>query len=205
LIRNLLLLLAVATVCVGSAWAAENAAIAPGAPADTALGPEILTNEGVVALATAGFSDAFIMEKIRLSDRTRLDVSVGGLSYLRRNAITERLVLFILKCSAEPVSTSPTPAAPAIVPTVIKAKLKMKKIAVPMEAVNVIFVPNGTGLPANAAMPALPSPMLPTVVMQQPSSSYIKPVPANGGPVALPKTAAPATDVAWWQFGDTED
>lgn len=195
MIRNVLLLLV--AIGVSSAWAAENAAVTAVSPVDTAaLTPEILTNEGVVALANAGFSDTFIMEKIRLSDRTRLDVSVGGLSYLRRNAITERLVLFILKRSAEPVSTSPVPAAPAVVPTVIKAKLKMKKIAVPTEAVSVIFIPNGTGLPANAVLPALPNLMLPTVVTQQPNS-YDNPVPASR-PAVLPKTAA-ATNVAWWQ------
>jgi hypothetical protein len=201
LIRNVLLLLAAAVWVSGvsSTWAAENAATMPGNPADTVLTPEILTNEGVVALASAGFSDAFIMEKIRLSDRTRLDVSVGGLSYLRHNAVTERLVLFILKRSAEPLSTSPTPVQPTTVPTVVKAKLKMKKIAVPMEAVDVIFVPNGMGLPANAALPALPNPMFPIVVTQQPSS-YNNPVPATQGrPAVLPKTAPSATDVAWWQ------
>lgn len=176
LIGKILLLFA---VCVGGALAAETA--------EMTLTPEILTNEGVVALANAGFSDAFIMEKIRLSDRTRLDVSVQGLSYLRRNAITEKLVLFILKRSADTTAPAASPATPAPVPTVIKAKLKMKKIAVPMESVSVVFMP--AGLASNTAPPTL-APLL------QPSS-YANPVPANPGAVKV--SQASATNVSWWQ------
>src|SRR2546423_5981531 len=56
---------------------------------------EMLTNEGIVLLSDAGFSDSFIVEKILLS-RTRFDVSAEGLAYLRNNAISEELVRFIL-------------------------------------------------------------------------------------------------------------
>lgn len=181
-IRKASLLFAIAA---GGAFAADNAAPIPPYHPDTALQPEVLTNEGVVALANAGFSDAFIMEKIRLTDRTRLDTSVAGLSYLRRNAITENLVLFILKQNAEPSTTAnsaPT-ATPTVIPTVVKSKLKMKKIAVPMEAVNVIFVPAGSAL-AN------------TSILTQ-GSSYSNPVPASPSIVKLPQM--PVTNAAWWK------
>ncbi|MBV9742745.1 MAG: hypothetical protein JO099_03200 [Acidobacteriia bacterium] len=80
---------------------------------------DILTNEGIVQLSDAGFSDSFIVEKLLLS-RTRFETSVEGLTYLRHNLVSEELVKYILEYSAQsavpvspPVGTSP---ALAVVP-----------------------------------------------------------------------------------------
>ena len=62
---------------------------------------DILTNEGLVILSDAGFSDGFIVEKILLS-RTRFDTSVEGLAYLRRNALSEELVRFVMEHASKP-------------------------------------------------------------------------------------------------------
>jgi len=68
---------------------------------ETSLPRDILTNEGLVILSDAGFSDGFIVEKILLS-RTRFDISVEGLAYLRRNALSEELVRFVMEHSSKP-------------------------------------------------------------------------------------------------------
>lgn len=122
------------SLCAGGVFAAENSTVVTVGRAETVITPELLTNEGIVALANAGFSDAFIVEKILLSDRTRLDVSVEGLAYLRRNAISERLALFIIEHSAQPLIPPAAPLMPAVA-----AKTKMKKVQVPADAINVTF------------------------------------------------------------------
>jgi hypothetical protein len=142
--------------------------------AEPALTPEILTNEGIVALANAGFSDSFIVEKILLSNRTRLDVSVEGLAYLRRNAISENLALFLIEHNAQPLMF--TPAAPLVspvTPVMGTAKVKMKKIKVPADAVNVTFEHAGVAPVATFANPVMAQPRLSRYTPQ------VKPVAAS--------------------------
>jgi hypothetical protein len=112
-----------------------------------ALPPEVLTNDGLITLASAGFSDAFIMQKILLSDRTRFDVSVEGLANLRRNALSESLVLFLVEHTAQPAVTRPSPYMPPITSIAVRSKVKMKKIAVPVvvaDAMNLAVAPMAT-------------------------------------------------------------
>ena len=85
-----------------------------------ALHPEVLTNDGILALANAGFSDTFIRQKIVLTSHTRFDVSVEGLSNLRQNALSESLILFLLEHTAKP-SAPPSAAAPVAPATVAAA------------------------------------------------------------------------------------
>jgi hypothetical protein len=68
---------------------------------------ELLTNEGLVLLSEAGFSDSFIVEKILLS-RTHFDISVEGLAFLRRKEISEELTLFVLKRATQPALAEPS-------------------------------------------------------------------------------------------------
>ena len=56
-----------------------------------AVSRHILTNDGVVALAKAGFDEYFIVERIRTS-RTKLDASVSGLISLKEAGLSEDLI-----------------------------------------------------------------------------------------------------------------
>ena len=57
----------------------------------TALSQHILTNDGVITLAKAGFDELFIVERIRTS-RTRFDMSVEGMVSLKGAGVTEDLI-----------------------------------------------------------------------------------------------------------------
>jgi hypothetical protein len=59
--------------------------------AANAISRHILTNEGVVALAKAGFDEYFIVERIRTS-RTKLDATVQGLISLKDAGLSEDLI-----------------------------------------------------------------------------------------------------------------
>ena len=75
---------------------------------------DVLTNEGIVLLSEAGFSEYFIAQKI-VRSRTRFDTSAEGLAFLGRNAISEKLVLFILDHAAQP--PLPQTIAPVAAPS----------------------------------------------------------------------------------------
>jgi hypothetical protein len=57
----------------------------------TTLSRHVLTNEGVILLAKAGFDELFIIERIRTS-RTRFDTSVDGLVALKQAGVSEDLI-----------------------------------------------------------------------------------------------------------------
>jgi len=59
--------------------------------AEAAVSRHILTNDGVVALAKAGFDEYFIVERIHTS-RTKLDASVQGLILLKEAGLSEDLI-----------------------------------------------------------------------------------------------------------------
>jgi hypothetical protein len=113
---------------------AAGAVLADGTPPvvkarpETALPPDILTNEGVVLLSDAGFSDSFVAVKIHLS-RTRFDTSAEGLAYLRRHSISEELVKFIMEYTAKPVLDASAPQTPLMVPM----KVVTQKVLVPIQ------------------------------------------------------------------------
>lgn len=99
---------------------------------ESKLPRDIMTNEGLVLLSEAGFSDSFIVEKIVLS-RTRFDVSVEGLAYLRQNSLSEELIQFVLEYTARPTITPimthrPVSAPPAQPQKAVKAQ-KTKQVA----------------------------------------------------------------------------
>jgi hypothetical protein len=120
------------TLGVVAGFAADNAIAISSFRTDAPISREIITNESVVTLANAGFSDAFIVEKILTSNRTRFDTSAEGLAYLRMNAIPEDLVQFIVEHAGRPLFASPEP--PAVAP-VLFTELKGKKRAVVQIAV----------------------------------------------------------------------
>lgn len=55
------------------------------------LSRHLLTNQGVIQLAKAGFDELFIVERIRTS-RTRFDTSVEGLIALKQAGVSEDLI-----------------------------------------------------------------------------------------------------------------
>ncbi len=98
-------------------WAVFLFAAATGAAGDTAAAVAdfrpparrtTLTNDGLVALAMAGFSEEFLLRKLATGP-SQLDLSVEGLTYLRQEGLSEELITKILEITAKP----PAPAAPA--------------------------------------------------------------------------------------------
>jgi hypothetical protein len=55
------------------------------------LSRHILTNEGVITLAKAGFDELFIIQRIHTS-RTRFDTTVEGLVALKQAGVSEDLI-----------------------------------------------------------------------------------------------------------------
>ncbi len=125
------------------------------ARAEAGISPEILTNEGVVALADAGYSDAFIVERILTSNRTRFDISSEGLAYMRRNAIPQDLVQFILEHSAQPLFRA-VPVEPAA-PTTVLMKVRGKKMYVPVAPPTTVALTAAPGF-----TPAMPAGVMPS-------------------------------------------
>ena len=128
---------------------------------ETVAPRDVVTNESLVLLSEAGFSDAFIVQKICLS-RTRLDTSPEGLAYLRRNAISEELALFALEYTAKPAVASGT-QAPAIVPVKVAKRKVLVPIAPPAGHNRPAFYPEWYGsapVGAGYGWPAYPQPVV---------------------------------------------
>jgi hypothetical protein len=100
----------------------------------------VLTNEGIVQLSNAGFSDAFIVQKILLS-RTRLDTTVEGLTFLRHKSVSERLIEYVLQHEAQPMPPAAAAGAQAGPPSLVRMKIVKTKLLVPANG-----VPGGSGL-----------------------------------------------------------
>src|SRR5690242_10197283 len=60
-----------------------------------ALPRHVLTNEGIVALAEAGYDEAFLIDLI-LYKQTRFDTTVEGLTFLADNGISKRIVRYMI-------------------------------------------------------------------------------------------------------------
>jgi hypothetical protein len=87
----------------------------------------MLTNEGIVLLARAGFSDQFIMDMIRLKD-TRFDVSAEGLAALAENGLTERLIRCMVAHERKFAPDEARAGAPAAVPIMVR-ETRMRVLA----------------------------------------------------------------------------
>ncbi len=87
-------------------------ALGVSAGAQTApLTQNALTNQDVVTLAKAGFNEEFIIDTISMS-RTRFDTSVSGLAELAKEALTERLIRYMMTAGAAAAPAAATAAAP---------------------------------------------------------------------------------------------
>lgn len=77
---------------------------------------EVLTNESLISLKKAGFSDAILISKIR-SSQTKFDVSTKGLIGLKNAGMSEQVIEAVVNAgsapAAPPAAAAPAPAAPA--------------------------------------------------------------------------------------------
>lgn len=74
----------------------------------------ILTNQGVVALARAGYSEGFIIDIIYLK-QTQFDVSVDGLAWLAKQGLSERVIRTMVTNERKEEQTAIVPATVQIV------------------------------------------------------------------------------------------
>lgn len=102
-----------------------------------ALPRHVLTNEGIVALAEAGYDEAFLIDLI-LYKQTRFDTTVEGLTFLADNGISKRIVRYMIanenKSPGFPVTPAAAPAAepsPRTAAVTTRARLSRQKGPVP--------------------------------------------------------------------------
>ena len=69
---------------------------------------QTLNNEGIVDLARAGFSEAFILDLVQYK-RTKFDTSVEGLTFLAKKGLSERVIRAIVANSDKPEAGSVSP------------------------------------------------------------------------------------------------
>ena len=69
------------------------------------LDRQTLNNEGIVDLARAGFSEAFILDLVQYK-RTKFDTSVDGLTFLAKKGLSERVIRAIVANSDKPEAGS---------------------------------------------------------------------------------------------------
>jgi hypothetical protein len=152
------------------------------------LPPDVLTNEGIAQLSNAGFSDAFIVQKILLS-RTRLDTTVEGLTFLRHSSVSERLIEYILQHEAQPMPPATAPGVQPGPPSLMRMKVVKTKLLVP---VPLNEVPGASGFfhrqaayytVYSGAQPAYALPAHP--LLQSPT------FPGSGAPVLTPAGTQP--------------
>jgi hypothetical protein len=133
-------LLLICVIHTAAALAADTPVVSSVVRDEAPLPPDVLTNAGIVQLSNAGFSDAFIVQKILLS-RTRLDTTVEGLTFLRHNSVSERLIEYILQHEAQPVPPAAAPGVQSGPPALLRMKVVKTKLLVPVND-----VPGGSGL-----------------------------------------------------------
>ncbi len=75
----------------------------------------VLTNQGVVLLAQAGYSERFIIDMI-FHKQTQFDVSVEGLAWLARQGLSERIVRTMVANERKEEEIAIVPATVAVVP-----------------------------------------------------------------------------------------
>ena len=102
-----------ALLCVSvlNLWASDEADSAV-----KVLPRHVLTNQGIVALAEAGYDEAFLIDLI-LYKQTRFDTTVEGLTFLADNGISKRIVRYMIANENKSPGFPVTPAPPAAEPT----------------------------------------------------------------------------------------
>ena len=163
--RPLLISIAILPLLLLRVYAAEpSATVVSGFHPEAGVSRDVLTNEGVVALADAGYSPQFIRQRVRVAPRTQFDTTVEGLTYLRRSGVPEELVEFMIDPAGQsrPVagSSAVMPAAPAMV---LAGERRTRKIVVRIPRIPeptplvYLYYPNSGAAAAAAALPAMPN------------------------------------------------
>ncbi len=127
------------------------------------LPPQILTNQGVVALSDAGYDEDFLIDLIQ-SRQTRFDTSVEGLSYLAQHGLCEHVVrMMVARANTHEQHT--VVAAP-VSPVAIPARVGKREVLLAASAAvqpGVQMVPladtgwiHGAGFPVPQSAPAVP-------------------------------------------------
>jgi hypothetical protein len=86
-----------------------------GAVPASGIRKNVLTNQGVVLLAQAGYSERFIIDMI-FHKQTQFDVSVEGLAWLAKQGLSERIVRTMVANERKEEEIAIVPATVAVVP-----------------------------------------------------------------------------------------
>ncbi|MCS7026369.1 MAG: hypothetical protein NZV14_16340 [Bryobacteraceae bacterium] len=93
--------------------AGDNSANSPAA--ESPLRRNVLTNQGVVLLAQAGYTETFVIDIIH-HKQTSFDVSAEGLAWLARNGLSERIVRAMVANARKEENTAILPATVQLAP-----------------------------------------------------------------------------------------
>jgi hypothetical protein len=93
-----------------AAYAADSVA-----QSDNPARRNVLTNQGVVLLAQAGYTESFVIDLIH-HKQTNFDVSAEGLAWLARNGLSERVVRAMVANARKEESTAVLPATVQLAP-----------------------------------------------------------------------------------------
>jgi len=99
---------------------------------DPAVPRHVLSNQGIVTLAEAGYDEDFLIDLIQCK-QTRFDTTVEGLAYLAKHAVSERIVRYmILSQNKVDGPTLAAPAAAEVAPLVaVPARVVRQAVVVP--------------------------------------------------------------------------
>lgn len=111
-----MLLMALAcSLTIGSGMLAGQSPAGSGAVPASGIRKNVLTNQGVVLLAQAGYSERFIIDMI-FHKQTQFDVSVEGLAWLAKQGLSERIVRTMVANERKEEEIAIVPATVAVVP-----------------------------------------------------------------------------------------
>ena len=116
-------------------FAAETTAVQPRFEAEAVertLPRRVLSNQGIVMLSAAGYSEEFLIILIQRKE-TRFDTTAEGLALLANHGVSERIIRCMLANENKPaaeVSTAPATESSAP-PVVVRGRVVRQKVVVP--------------------------------------------------------------------------
>jgi len=116
------------------------------------LPPQVLTNQGVVALSDAGYDEDFLIDLIQIR-QVRFDITAAGLAYLAQHGLCEHVVRAMI-ARANSHDSHPVAAAVAAIPFPVgPARQKMPPAPAALQAGVQMFPMSGTVLSYGAGFP----------------------------------------------------
>jgi hypothetical protein len=128
----------------------------------------VLSNQGIVMLADAGYDEDFLIDIIE-HKQTRFDTTVEGLTFLANHGISERIIRFMIaneNKSAGPVAVAVAAPEPAPVAVPVRVRVVKQKVLVPdrkflQQSMPVPYMAGSpaqwTGVPGAVYQPAAPA------------------------------------------------